>query len=384
MNSNEQTLKVGILILTAVEVEYQAVREKVESLETIEDPRTFSQYEIGTYLNYRIAIRCTGQGNPKMALEAERAIKFLNPDVVFLVGIAGGRKPQKVKIGDVLIVTRTYSYESGIIVEKDFFKSREKGGSLDNGLIEVAKGEARNKDWLTFTSHKDDKYKVISGAVASGEKIIASSNSSVANWIDKSSQDALAVEMEGIGLTTALHALNNVRGLIIRGISDMLDGKEEHYSKGGRELAAENACAFALQVINRLPEMTINVTEIEPEHILHLFPRGPSVESFIVKIPLIEAYAANIKPVRAMAVVRSANALRKEADPNATIIEDFDLPPVMNVNPFVFWDDVFNEARLNGPRMLAAILLVIKDDQFPEEVKKIRLDILEHLRLSNS
>lgn len=384
MNSNEQTLKVGILILTAVEVEYQAVREKVENLETIEDPRTFSQYEIGTYLNYRIAIRCTGQGNPKMALEAERAIKFLNPDVVFLVGIAGGRKPQKVKIGDVLIVTRTYSYESGIIVEKDFFKSREKGGSLDNGLIEIAKGEARNRDWLAFTSHKDDIYNVISGAVASGEKIIASSNSSVANWIDKSSQDALAVEMEGIGLTTALHALNNVRGLIIRGISDMLDGKEEHYSKGGRELAAENACAFALQIINKLHDTTISISEIEPKHILYSYPIGPRVDPHVIKTQLIEAFAKNSTGAKALAIIADANSLRREANHDATIIELFDLPPVGAAAPFGFWAAAFNLATLHGPRMLAAILLVVDDRQFTEEAKEIRLNILKQLRLSKS
>jgi hypothetical protein len=64
-------------------------------------------------------------------------------------------------------------------------------------------------------------------------------------------------------------------------------------------------------------------------------------------------------------VVAAANNLRQAADPSdprVTVISPSYL--VMNDTAYAAWRSIFNEARLNSPRMLAAILMVlpIEDD----------------------
>ncbi|MEM6376860.1 MAG: hypothetical protein AAF705_01530 [Bacteroidota bacterium] len=213
--------------------------------------RTNTIYSVGHFSGYQIAIRCAEQGNYKMAVEVERAIEYFSPQIVMLVGIAGSRKKAKVTIGDVVIVTRVYAYASGKEAKKGFL-SRDIGGPMNHFLLEEAKDWARKQEWQDLTSHQLKKYKAVPGAIASGESVVVYSKSRTARLIERNSEDTIAVEMEGVGLSVALHALENVRGINIRGISDLLDGKDEDYDNGDRELAAENASAFAFYLISRL------------------------------------------------------------------------------------------------------------------------------------
>ncbi len=240
-----------IVILTAVETEFAAVCKHLKEIQREKDDRTKNIYKIGKFNGYRIAVRCTEQGNYKMALEADRALQYFSPQVVLLVGIAGSRKKAKVTIGDVVIVTRVYSYESGK-ESKDGFLSRDVGGPMNHELLEEAKDWAREKEWQNLTNHKSIEYKVVPGSIASGEKVVIYSKSRTAELIKKNSEDTIAIEMEGVGLSVALHALQNVKGINIRGISDLLDGKDQTYDNGDRELAAENASAFAFYLISKL------------------------------------------------------------------------------------------------------------------------------------
>lgn len=58
--------------------------------------------------------------------------------------------------------------------------------------------------------------------------------------------------MEGSGFLRAVYANQDVHGLVIRGISDLLDGKETADASGSQERAAAHAAAFALQVLAKL------------------------------------------------------------------------------------------------------------------------------------
>lgn len=249
--SNANNNRVHILILTAVSTEYTAVRKHLNHLKDVKDPVTKNWYEVGKFQNYDIAIREASQGNYQMSVEAERAIKFFEPKLVLLVGIAGSRKEEKVTYGDVIIVNRVYSIEAGKETPEGF-KSREKGGPTQLEMVEEARRHGRKKDWLRFTSHKDEQYKVVVGAIASGEKVVGNSTSHTAELIALHSEDAIAIEMEGLGLATVMHAYPHIKNLQIRSISDLLDKKDEEYDAGHRELAAENATAFAFQVISEM------------------------------------------------------------------------------------------------------------------------------------
>jgi energy-coupling factor transporter ATP-binding protein EcfA2 len=62
--------------------------------------------------------------------------------------------------------------------------------------------------------------------------------------------DAVAVEMEGHGFSQAVHS-TRVRGIVIRGISDLIERKSETDAGGSQVQAAAHAAAFAFEVLAR-------------------------------------------------------------------------------------------------------------------------------------
>jgi hypothetical protein len=90
---------------------------------------------------------------------------------------------------------------------------------------------------------------VLLGAIAAGEKVIASRASEVSKFIQENYGDSLAIEMEGHGLLGAASINEQVDALVIRGISDLLDKKADSDSAGAQELAASHAAAFAFELL---------------------------------------------------------------------------------------------------------------------------------------
>jgi hypothetical protein len=118
-------------------------------------------------------------------------------------------------------------------------------------------------------------------------------------------------------------------------------------------------------------------------HVLHQYPRAPLVPSHKVPSSLKQAYATLVRTREARQVIDDANAFRQEADPgdaSVTLIKQFRLRSPEDNPPLDFWMDAFAEAGKHGPRMLAALVLVVEDGEFPESVKKDRRTLLEYLR----
>ena len=103
------------------------------------------------------------------------------------------------------------------------------------------------------------------GAIAAGESVIASTESGTAQRLTQNYGDALAVEKEGYGFLGAAREVRGVSALVIRGISDLLDGKEAADKQGSQALAARNASTFAFELLAKL-EGAATPTEVA-EHI---------------------------------------------------------------------------------------------------------------------
>jgi len=132
----------------------------------------------------------------------------------------------------------------------------------------------------------------------------------------------------------------------------------------------------------KMPSPYIPIPDIHP---LKKYPTSPMVQPHIVSTSLIQEYARLIRQHEALQVIAEANAFRLEADPNdpkTTIIKEFQLVPVYTVAPYAFWLDAFKEARLHGPRMLAALLMVVPDDQFEPKARENRRQLLDNLLMS--
>ena len=211
------------VILTAINIEYSAVRVHLTDLHEETHPRG-SVYERGKFANngksWEVGIVEVGAGNAGTSIEAERAIAYFNPRVVLFVGVAGGIKD--VALGDVVAATKVYGYESG--KAKLEFEPRPDIGLSTYDLIERAKAERKKPDWLQRLASplQNQDPKVLVAPIAAGEKVISSKQSSIFKFLQSQYGDAVAVEMEGRGFLQAVHINQQVSALIIRGISDLI------------------------------------------------------------------------------------------------------------------------------------------------------------------
>jgi nucleoside phosphorylase len=258
------------VILTALRVEYEAVRVHLKNLR--EEVHKGTIYERGNFIageaQWEIGIAQIGAGNATAAFEAERAIDYFAPDIVLFVGVAGGIKD--VALGDVVAATKVYGYESGKVAQSKFL-TRPDVGESGYLLVQRAMAESRKKDWLQRIRSRAQQMAspcVFVGAIAAGEKVVASTRSTVFTLLHSNYNDALAVEMEGRGFLNATHGNGHVQALIVRGISDLLDGKSQADALGSQEVAARHASAFAFEILAKLD----NAEFRRSEHSANLMP----------------------------------------------------------------------------------------------------------------
>ena len=185
------------VILTALPVEYQAVRARLQNLEEKTHPQG-TVYEQGKFEStaqiWDIGIVEIGPGNTAAAVEAERAIQYIQPDVILFVGVAGGIKD--VALGDVVAATKVYGYESG--KDEKTFKPRPDVMRSTYRLEQRARAEAKKDNWLRrIEEFSSPKPRAFVAPIAAGAKVVAAKRSASYQFIRNNYGDALAVEMEG-------------------------------------------------------------------------------------------------------------------------------------------------------------------------------------------
>ena len=240
------------VILTAIPVEYAAIRAHLSDLEEVTHKgKVYEQGKFrGAYHGWKVGITEVGTGNSTSAMETERAINFFKPEVIIFVGIAGGIKD--LKLGDVVAADKAYGYESGKVAKSGFL-SRPDVGLSTYSILERARAEARKEDWKKRIPplKRKNNPSIIIKPIAAGEKVVTEIRSDVYKLIKNNYNDTVAVEMEGSGFYAACRANEGLQFLIVRGISDLLKNKELADKAGFQEIAANNASAFAFEVLSK-------------------------------------------------------------------------------------------------------------------------------------
>ncbi len=229
------------VVLTALDVEFDAVSELLGSLRRERHP-SGTRYTVGDSKGWKVAIVETGAGDSRASLETERAIQFFSPELVVFLGVAGGIKD--VSIGDVVVATKVYGYESG--KDESEFRPRPEVGEPSYPAIQAARAVAGDlrRDGADF--------RVFLKPIAAGEKVVASHDSDTARLIRQNYGDAVAVEMEGRGFLVAASASVEVKHVVVRGISDLLDRKAEADAGGSQERASANAASVLARLLDEL------------------------------------------------------------------------------------------------------------------------------------
>ncbi|MFD8020063.1 purine phosphorylase [Streptomyces lavendulae] len=236
-----------VVILTALNLEYQAVRQKIASPQMHRHERG-TRFEVGIVqgTSCRVALALTNKGNHSAAVIAERAIQEFSPAAVLFVGVAGALW-ETARMGDVVMATHVYAYHGGTS-EDDGLKARPRVWEAPHAISQLGAHLARANDWADNTPGSGRDPQVRFGAIAAGEVVQNSKISAEAQWIRQHYNDALAIEMEAAGVAQAGH-LNGAPVAIIRGISDRADGtKSSAKDRSWQPRAAANAAAFATRL----------------------------------------------------------------------------------------------------------------------------------------
>jgi nucleoside phosphorylase len=278
------------VILTALSVEYLAVRTHLTDLHEETNPQG-TVYERGRFVasiqEWDVGIAEVGVGNTVAATESERAIAYFNPDILLFVGIAGGIKD--VAIGDVVAATKIYGYESGKVDEQ--FLIRPALGQSTYLLVHRARADAKKDEWLKRIYNKPASTpKVFVAPIAAGEKVIASKKSDVLQFLKTSYNDAIAIEMEGFGFLNAAFAHSKIQTIMIRGISDLIDGKSDssvESEQARQKKASDHASAFAFEILSQINRDTSEILRDS------ISPISPTVMD-----PIIDFDAQSIGEIR--------------------------------------------------------------------------------------
>jgi nucleoside phosphorylase len=86
--------------------------------------------------------------------------------------------------------------------------------------------------------------------IACGMKVLANTKGEIYDTVRSAAPRAVAIEMEGAGFSAAVDKSLGVRGLVIRGISDMLKDKGDPLDGCRQQHAAARAAAFAAELLH--------------------------------------------------------------------------------------------------------------------------------------
>ncbi|MCC4314577.1 phosphorylase family protein [Streptomyces malaysiensis] len=252
---NEGAVRADVVVLTALEVEYRAVRAHLEDPRPVRAERG-ALFELGVFRDgsaeWTVAIHMTGPGNPGAAASVERAAALFAPRALLFVGVAGGVKD--VALGDVVAADAVYDYETGKDTESGFLP-RQKTHQSAYGLVQLARLVAVGDAWQRRIRPGDDAPRPNAHVkpLAAGGRVVAHHRSDVGLRLTAGAGDALAVDMEGFGFLAGAYLNQQLDALVIRGISDLLGDKGEAHDERWQPVASRHAAAFAFELIGRMP-----------------------------------------------------------------------------------------------------------------------------------
>jgi nucleoside phosphorylase len=247
-----------VVILTALAVEYEAVRKYLAGPVRSRGERgtlyEMGELPAGTRSSWQVAIAQTGPGSAMAGVQLERAIRVFQPEIALFVGVAGGRKD--VSFGDVVVADRIYDYESGKSELEGFFP-RMSTYQPAYRLVQQARLVARESRWQQrILPCPQPPPKAFVKPIATGAKVVADDKSEIALLLDRNASDVLAVETEGHGFLEGAYLNPGVEALVIRGISDLLTGKDQAGDEHWQPIASHHAAAFAVELLDVLGRAT--------------------------------------------------------------------------------------------------------------------------------
>ena len=257
------------VILTALSVEYSAVRSHLETPLSLRRTTSGTRYEVGRirgeHVVWQVHLAEIGMGNAGAAAEVAGAVEEFSPRLLLFVGVAGGLKPDDQTHGDVVVADLVYNVHSAKLANKagqSEILSRPLSFSAPHRLNQLVRAVGR-ENWVDAAPvdepHEalpDDRPAVYLRPIVGGEVVLADPHSDLRDQIAKRFNDAAAIDMESFGVYESAHRYE-VPVLAIRGLSDLVGDKEAAADREWQPRAAKNAAAFAVALMRRAEEADI-------------------------------------------------------------------------------------------------------------------------------
>jgi nucleoside phosphorylase len=243
----------NVLLATVTKVEAQAVFEVFEEAvgkqhewRRIDDKTYHSLGALGETNIFMVQSEM-GSATPGGSLiTLPKAIEVIKPCAIIMVGIAFGAKPEKQKLGDILVSHQIMAYEP----EKEGKRRISRGVRVNASvpLLDVARNA--DLDW--------SEPKVHFGIILTGEKLV--NNLAFRNRLITQEPEAVGGEMEANGLYLAASG-SHVNWILVKAICDWADGTKNDEAQ---PLAAINAARFALSMLQHFGNSVIIAPSPEP------------------------------------------------------------------------------------------------------------------------
>ncbi len=309
-------MKVDIAIITIRGDEFTAVRKHIKTKRhQIPHGRTYLIGEVRTgKQRYTIAIaRCMEQGTDAAQRLAHDIIHDLGPQLILVVGIAGGVPHDEFTLGDVVVSTRIVNPNVDTLHPDGTTDYTTRGGPphpLVENIVSLLPGDPQMVGWTDSIQYErptlDPEQANITGDNGWCERVSASLNKHFGeadkqsrspiftigpvlssnhlmkdparlSEILKTHRSILAVEMEVAGVYEAAQGMDHQYPVMaIRGISDIVGLRRDN---GWTEYACQSAAAFTYAFImtdplDLPPKSARSRTPVAPSEVSSTQPRG--------------------------------------------------------------------------------------------------------------
>jgi len=191
------------------------------------------------------------QPTDKGPLPTQSLVHALNdsfsPEVILLVGVAGGVDERGVGLGDVIVAQNVFNYERAKITE-DGYLARPQPYPCSPRVLNLVRALKANNLLDGALAGKRLHIK----DYASGEKVLMDKSSELRKVIIGFSEDIYGFEMEGQGLLHALFELSEnkvIRGGVVKCVSDLGDPEMGVDKEAKQQEAARRASRVVLQML---------------------------------------------------------------------------------------------------------------------------------------
>lgn len=242
-----------VVVFVALNEERRAFEALLTSTKTVHgaptDPYVYTE---GRIKGTRVVIISPGRmGRASAASTTAEAIRSFKPQLVVVIGIAGGFKDRDVALGDIIVADQIIDYELQKVGPRKI-RYRWAAYPCDRAVDQIA----QRLDVSDFAARipvkrpRRGQSLIHFGGVLSGDKVVA--NGKILKVPKAVWGKAIGVEMEALGVAIACHD-SSTRVAMVRAVSDFADSrKSTKFTKTWRKYSCAAAAAFAHAIIARM------------------------------------------------------------------------------------------------------------------------------------